>query len=75
MQRRSLLLRSAPLFLSLGLSACGSLAALGLKQGDGLGQVDELLGHVDRLQVEAAVSKQRAQTGLEGLRKLLAPEF
>jgi hypothetical protein len=36
-----------------------------MKQG-GLGEVDELLSHVERVQVESAVSKERAQTALEG---------
>ena len=62
------------LFALAGLSAC-SVFSMGVKQDGGLTQVDALLNHVERVQVEAAVSKERAQAALEGLRGLLAPEF
>ena len=68
-------IHSFALFLSAaGLSACSSMG-LGLKSSGGLEQVDQLLSHVERVQVESAVSKERAQAALEGLRALLAPEF
>jgi len=67
--------RSIPLFLSVvGLCGCASLG-MGVKQNGGLTEVDALLNHVERVQVEAAVSKERAQAALENLRGLLAPEF
>ena len=56
------------------LGGCESLTS-SLKSSDGLERVDELLSHVERVQVESAVSKERAQAALEGLRALLAPEF
>ncbi len=59
----------------LGASACSGLSTLGVKQKGGLERVDELLSHVERVQVEATVSKERAQAAFEGLRKLVAPEF
>ena len=64
-----------PLAGTLLASSCSSLALLGLKQKDGLEQVDELLSDVERVQVESAVAKDRALTAIEGLRALLAPEF
>lgn len=54
---------------------CSGLATLGMKQKGGLERVDELLSHVERVQVEATVSKDRAQSALESLRRLVAPEF
>jgi len=57
------------------LSSCGTLATLGIKQSGGLEQVDKLLSHVERVQVESAVSKQRAKEALEQLRSMIAPEF
>jgi hypothetical protein len=57
------------------LSACSSLATLGVKQKGGLERVDELLSHVERVQVEATVSKERSQAALDSLRRLIAPEF
>ena len=75
MQTRLLLL-SLPTFAALvATSACASFSALGRSQKDGLGQVDELLAHVERLHVESAVSKDRAQGAVEALRRLVAPEF
>lgn len=72
--------RSFPLTLSFlatlfAASACASLASLGVKQKGGLERVDELLSHVERVQVEATVSKERSQAALESLRRLVAPEF
>jgi hypothetical protein len=61
--------------LGLVLVGCSGLATLGVKQKGGLERVDELLSHVERVQVEATVSKERAQGALEALRKLIAPEF
>jgi hypothetical protein len=54
---------------------CSGMKALGIQQKDGLQEVDELLSHVERLQVEAAVTKERTQAAVEGLRVLVAPEF
>lgn len=56
-------------------SACSGLSTLGIKQKGGLGQVDELLSHVEHVQVESAVAKEKAQGALESLRTLIAPEF
>jgi hypothetical protein len=56
-------------------SSCSGLATLGIQQKDGLERVDELLAHVERVQVESVVSKERAQAALERLRALVAPEF
>ena len=63
------------LFLAAPLCASACLTALGVKQKDGLQNVDELLSHVERLQVESSVSKERAQSAFESLRRLVAPEF
>lgn len=57
------------------LAGCNGLQSLGIKQAGGLEQVDELLGHVEQVQVDAAVSKERAQGALEALRTLIGPEF
>jgi len=57
------------------LAGCSGLRSLGIKQAGGLEAVDELLGHVEQVQVDAAVSKQRAQGALEALRTLIGPEF
>jgi hypothetical protein len=54
--------------------SCSSLG-MGVKHDSGLVEVDELLGHVERVQVEAAVSKERGYGALDKLRVLLAPEF
>ena len=62
--------------LAAGLLASGcSFKALGLHQKDGLEDVDELLAHVERVQVESAVTKERTHAAVENLRKLVAPEF
>jgi hypothetical protein len=55
-------------------SACSSLS-LGIRHKDGLEEVDELLSHVERVQVEAAVTKERTHAAVESLRTLVAPEF
>jgi hypothetical protein len=55
-------------------SSCSGLG-VGVKHDSGLVEVDELLGHVERVQVESAVSKERGYAALEKLRVLLAPEF
>jgi hypothetical protein len=57
------------------LAGCNGLQSLGIKQAGGLEAVDELLGHVEQVQVDAAVSKERAQSALEALRTLIGPEF
>ena len=54
---------------------CNGLQSLGIKQSGGLEAVDELLGHVEQVQVDAAVAKERAQSALETLRTLIGPEF
>lgn len=56
-------------------SACAAFSTLGMTQKGGLGQVDELLSHVERVHVESAVAKERARAALEGLRHMIAPEF
>ena len=66
--------RSALLVLALLAPAC-SFKALGIRQQDGLEEVDELLSQVERLQVEVAVTKERTQAAVESLRALIAPEF
>ncbi len=62
-----------------GLSACSSISNLSQsfskKGDDSLGEVDELLTRIERVQAEALVSKERAHAGLETLRVLVAPEF
>lgn len=70
MHQRLLTLSIAALLLG----ACSGLTTLGVKKG-GLERVDELLSHVERVQVEAAVAKERAQSAVESLRTLVAPEF
>lgn len=62
------------LLVGLLASSC-SLKALGIRQNDGLADVDQLLAHVERVQVESAVSKERAHAAVESLRTLVAPEF
>lgn len=74
-QTRSLLLSLPLLATLLSTSACSSFSALGMAQKDGLGQVDELLAHVERVHVETAVAKERSQGALDVLRRLIAPEF
>jgi len=69
--RRPLLL---PLALAAALTSCSALT-LGVKQKGGLERVDELLSHVERVNVESAVSKERSQAAFEELRSLVAPEF
>lgn len=56
-------------------SSCAGLATLGVKQKGGLERVDELLSHVERVNVESAVAKERTQAALDKLRALVAPEF
>lgn len=56
-------------------SGCSGLATLGMKQKGGLERVDELLSHVERVQVEATVAKERVEGALDSLRKLIAPGF
>src|SRR6185436_19598820 len=73
-QTRSFLLTLAP-FVALATSSCAGFSAFGMAQKDGLGQVDELLTHVERVHVESAVAKERAQAAFEGLRRMTAPEF
>lgn len=72
MQTRSFLLSLPLLATLLSTSACSTL---GMAQKDGLGQVDELLAHVERVHVESAVAKERSQGALDVLRRLIAPEF
>lgn len=67
--------RATVLVLVSLLAGCSGLASLGIKQSSGLEAVDELLAQVEQLQVDAAVSKERAQGALENLRTLIAPEF
>ncbi|MEQ1894541.1 MAG: DUF2959 family protein [Planctomycetota bacterium] len=57
------------------LAGCNGLQSFGIKQSGGLEGVDELLGHVEQVQVDSAVSKERAQGALEALRTLIGPEF
>lgn len=57
------------------LAGCNGLQSFGIKQSGGLEAVDELLGHVEQVQVDSAVSKERAQGALEALRTLIGPEF
>lgn len=59
----------------LATSACSGLSTLGVKRGGGLERVDELLSRVERVQVESAVAKERAQAAFDNLRVLLAPDF
>lgn len=66
-------LRSLP-FLVLLASGC-SMKALGIRQRDGLVEVDQLLSHVERVQVESAVARERTHAAVESLRKMVAPEF
>ncbi len=75
MQTRSLQLSLSLLATLFATSACATFSALGMAQKDGLGQVDELLSHVERVHVESAVAKDRAQAAIEGLRHMIAPEF
>jgi hypothetical protein len=72
---RSLHSSLPPLAALLVTSACASFSAMGMSQKDGLGQVDELLTHVERLHVESAVAKDRALGALESLQRFVAPEF
>jgi hypothetical protein len=72
-QTRKLVLPLLASFLVTG--ACSSFPVLGRAQKDGLGQVDELLSRVERVNVESAVAKERAQAAVEVLRRLVAPEF
>jgi hypothetical protein len=74
-QIRSLPLSVALLAASLFASACSTFSAMGRSQKDGLGQVDDLLAHVERVHVESAVAKDRALGALESLRRFVAPEF
>jgi hypothetical protein len=62
-----------PLLALFATSACFS--TLGIKQKNGLGEVDELLSEVEALRVESAVAKERAQVAFDTLRTLIAPEF
>ena len=71
---RSVLVRSFPAVVPvLFLSSC--LSAFGIKDSDGLSQVDELLDRVERVQVESVVAKERVHSALDGLHALVAPEF
>ena len=74
MQTRSLR-SSFPLLAALLVTSACAGFSLGIKQKDGLGQVDELLAHVERVHVESAVAKDRAQGAFEALRHMVAPEF
>ena len=75
MQTRSLLHSCVPLVALLVTSGCAGFSSLGAGQKDGLAQVDQLLAHVERVHVESAVAKDRAQSAMEALRRLVAPEF
>jgi len=56
----------------LGLAACSTLSDT---QSASLGQVDDLLGRVEALQVEALVSKEQAHAAYDALHAIVAPEF
>jgi hypothetical protein len=57
------------------LAGCSGLKSLGIRQSSGLEAVDELLGEIEQVQVDAAVSKERAQGAMEALRALVGPEY
>lgn len=57
------------------LAGCSGLKSLGIRQSGGLEAVDELLGEVEQVQVDAAVSKERAMQAMDTLRVLVGPEF
>lgn len=63
------------LVLASFVAGCSGLKSLGIRQSQGLEAVDELLGEVEQVQVDAAVSKERAQGAMEALRALVGPEF
>src|SRR6185295_8211983 len=56
----------------LGLAAC---AAFSSTKNDTLTQVDDLLGRIETVQVEAVVSKEKAHAAFDALHGLVAPDF
>jgi hypothetical protein len=59
------------------LAGCAAFSdgASGSSNDDSLNHVDDLLERVERVQVEAAVSKERAIAALDALENLAAPDF
>lgn len=72
----SLFVRSSALALSasIGLTACGALS-FSHDTKYGLTQVDDLLGNVERVQVESVIAKEKAHAALDALRSIVAPNF
>jgi hypothetical protein len=58
-----------------GLPTLSSLTAFGRKQESGVDHVDQLLTRVEGVQIEAAVSKERAHDALATLLQLVARDF
>ncbi len=71
-----MLARSSILALSavFGLTACGAFS-MSRDTKYGLTQVDDLLGNVESVQVEAVLSKEKAHAALDALRSIVAPNF
>ncbi|MCE9592871.1 MAG: DUF2959 family protein [Planctomycetes bacterium] len=60
------------------LTACSSLSGFngfGKSKDEGLGQVDALLAAVERVQVEALVSKERSHAAYGSLQAIVGPDF
>jgi hypothetical protein len=71
---RNVLVRALPAVLpALGLSAC--LSGFAVQDSEGLSRVDQLLNHVEHVQVEAVVTKERAHAALGSLQAVVAPGF
>lgn len=51
------------------------LGSSSLEESEGLTQVDDLLGRIERVHVEAQLSKESAQSALAALSGLVAPDF
>jgi hypothetical protein len=64
---------SLPLVLSL--AACAVMPGFSSKKSDGLSRVDELLEHVERVQVESVVSKERSEATLDSLEAMVDSDF
>lgn len=56
----------------LGFTACASFSST---KNDSLSQVDDLLSHVESVQVECVVAKEKSHAAYDSLRSIVSPEF
>jgi hypothetical protein len=68
-------LRSSSLSIAISLVLTLTACMTGTKKGESIQRVDGLITHVERVHVEAVVSKEKSRAALEVLSQLCSPDF